>query len=227
MISSPDKHLFGAIHTLFFAYEIENITKIVKFQEPFQRNLSGEIGVGQSVHLVYTICFIFFPTRKAMMKSLLVLVFFCCLAVSSLADSPSATQVISAEDFDLADLQGKVVLLDFWASWCKPCQESMPWLTDMQKKHGTAGLQVVAVNLDQKLDAAAALMAVLDENVIAVHDPQGKLAEKFQLEGMPSAYLFGPDGKLAAAHVGFLKSEAEKREKELMDLLPKGSGNEN
>lgn len=144
------------------------------------------------------------------------------------AAAPLATgsPPVAVDQFDLATYQGKVVLLDFWASWCKPCQKSLPWLAKMQLEHGPDGLQVVAVNLDQDLAAATEMLAMLPDQVLVVHDPEGKLAAKFALEGMPSAFLFAPDGKLVASRVGFLEKEAPDREKEFLELLPKGNSGE-
>jgi len=82
-------------------------------------------------------------------------VFFCLAALPAHALDPGQ----SAPDFDLpgatvaprlAALKGKVVYVDFWASWCGPCRQSFPWMNDMQQKYGAQGLQIVAVNVDTK-----------------------------------------------------------------------------
>lgn len=134
----------------------------------------------------------------------------------------AAPLTVPVKDFHLEDFQGKVVLLDFWASWCKPCAQSLPWLAAMQDKHGAAGLQVVAVNLDGDLAAADTMLEMLDDGIVVVHDPRGDLAARFQLEGMPSAFVFRRDGELAASHVGFLAGESANREEELIRLLQEG-----
>lgn len=150
-----------------------------------------------------------------------------CAAVGvAQAQTPAPPVAVAPADFHLADCQGKVVVVDFWASWCKPCRLALPWLADMQRKYGDQGLQVVAVNLDKDLKAGADMVAGLPSQVILVHDPEGKMAEQYKLEGMPSAYLFGRDGKPAGSHVGFLAKETENRETELQNLLKKGAGNE-
>lgn len=157
---------------------------------------------------------------------------FCLLALglacggAARAETPARPAALAADAFHLADHQGKVVVIDFWASWCKPCRQALPWLADLQRKYGDQGLQVVAVNLDQDLKACADMLACLPPEVILVHDPEGKLAEQHKLEGMPSAYLFDRTGKPAGSHVGFRSGEAENREKELQNLLKKGTGHE-
>lgn len=127
--------------------------------------------------------------------------------------------VLPASEFNLEAYRGQVVLLDFWASWCAPCKHSLPWLSSMQEQYGEQGLQVVAVNLDDKLEAAEGMLASLHTGIQVFHDPKGKLAEKFQLEGMPSAYLHDRTGKLQACHVGFLPAECEDKEAQIRKLL--------
>lgn len=133
--------------------------------------------------------------------------------------APKEGEVLAAAGFDLADYAGQVVLVDFWASWCKPCKESMPWLGEMQRKYGPEGLQVVAVNLDRKLDTAGAMLAAMEPGIIVVSDPEGELADRYELQGMPSSFVYDRGGDLAASHVGFLASECGKKEAELAELL--------
>jgi len=127
--------------------------------------------------------------------------------------------VLAASQFQLADYAGRVVLVDFWASWCRPCAKSMPWLSRLAAEHAEAGLVVVAVNLDKKLSAAEAMLAELDPHVIVVHDPGGDLAGRYDLAGMPSAFLYDRRGELAASHVGFLPAEADQRAQEVVAVL--------
>ncbi len=144
-----------------------------------------------------------------------------------LAEGQTAAEIarpVPAQQFILQELHGKVVLMDFWASWCKPCQESMPWLAHMQNDFEAEGLQVVAVNLDKDWDAAVKLASVLPPGIIIVHDPQGLLAAERNLQGMPSAYVYDRQGQLAFAHVGFHTSEASMRESEIVALLNGISG---
>ena len=114
--------------------------------------------------------------------------------------------------FRLADFEGQVVLVDFWASWCVPCRHSLPWLNDMQRKYGAQGLQVVTINVDKNNEAPAKMSATLDAGIRQFFDPEGKVAAAYELEGMPSSYLYGRDGQLIAAHVGFTPAEADERE---------------
>ena len=129
-------------------------------------------------------------------------------------DEPTAASgPLPVADFRLADFQGSVVLVDFWASWCAPCRHSLPWLNAMQQKYGDQGLQVVMVNLDRDPDAASRMAADIDAGIRQFLDPAGELAASYELEGMPSPFLYDRTGELISSHVGFLKSDGPKREK--------------
>ena len=65
-------------------------------------------------------------------------------------DLPAA----GAQKVRLADLKGRVVLVDFWASWCAPCKQSFPWMNEMQAKYGPKGLTIVGINVDKKREDA-------------------------------------------------------------------------
>jgi thiol-disulfide isomerase/thioredoxin len=124
-----------------------------------------------------------------------------------------------SETLDLASYRGKVVLLDFWASWCEPCRHSFPWLSAMQDKYGADGLVVIGVNVDRERSEADRFLASTPARFSLVYDPQGALAAQYNLMGMPSSFLFDADGQLLATHIGFRQSLREQREAELRAAL--------
>lgn len=126
----------------------------------------------------------------------------------------------AADTLDLSHYRGKVVLVDFWASWCAPCRKSFPWLNEMQRKYGERGLVVIGVNVDATRHAAEQFLRDVPSKFQIVYDPSGALAAEYQVPGMPSSFLFGPDGKLVSSHIGFQQSAREAREAELQQLLP-------
>jgi thiol-disulfide isomerase/thioredoxin len=103
----------------------------------------------------------------------------------------------------LAALKGKVVYVDFWASWCGPCKQSFPFMNELQSKYRAQGLEVVAVNLDAKRDDADKFLAEVPARFTVAFDAKGESAKRFELKGMPSSYLIGRDGRLVAIHKGF------------------------
>jgi cytochrome c biogenesis protein CcmG/thiol:disulfide interchange protein DsbE len=101
------------------------------------------------------------------------------------------------------DLKGKVVLLDFWASWCGPCKESFPVMDELQQKYGAKGLVILAVNVDEKI---AAMQDFLKDHPVQfniLHDATKKLVGAANIASMPTSFLIGKDGKVVAIHKGF------------------------
>ena len=116
------------------------------------------------------------------------------MSISSAADvskAPAINLPAIEGEVDLAQLQGKVVYLDFWASWCDPCRESFPWMAEMKEKCGDQGFEVVAVNLDKERALADKFLNPIKVNFVVAFDASAESAEKFGLRGMPGSYLIG------------------------------------
>jgi thiol-disulfide isomerase/thioredoxin len=119
----------------------------------------------------------------------------------------------------LAQLKGKVVYVDFWASWCGPCKQSFPWLNDMQAKYAGRGLQIVGVNVDAKRADADKFLAEVPANFRVAFDAQGDTPKRYQIKGMPSSVLVGPDGKVIKVHTGFRADERKELEDAIVAAL--------
>jgi thiol-disulfide isomerase/thioredoxin len=120
----------------------------------------------------------------------------------------------------LSAYRGKLVYLDFWASWCGPCKHSFPWMHDMQARLGEQGLQIVAINLDAKHADAIDFLATMPANFVIGFDPAGAVAKSYGVLGMPSSVLIGPDGNVLAMHSGFNDSDKAELEKLITQNLP-------
>jgi thiol-disulfide isomerase/thioredoxin len=103
----------------------------------------------------------------------------------------------------LDSLRGRVVYVDFWASWCEPCRRSFPWLNALRERYADRGLTIVAVNLDKDRGAADAFLQRFPASFLVAYDPAGKTAEKYRVSAMPSSFLVGPTGALLSSHAGF------------------------
>ncbi|MCF2949248.1 TlpA family protein disulfide reductase [Paraglaciecola aquimarina] len=134
----------------------------------------------------------------------------------------------SAKDFTLntshlpaklSALKGKVVYVDFWASWCKPCRKSFPWMNTMQQEYAAQGLQIITVNLDQERHLADEFLRTIPTKLPVVYDPQGKIAEAYKLVGMPSSYLIDRAGNIRFFHTGFFINKQKQYEQEISSLL--------
>ena len=110
---------------------------------------------------------------------------------------------LNGQTVDLTTYKGKVVVLDFWASWCGPCKQSFPWLNQMQARHGARGLQVLAVSVDRRRADADAFLAQVPANFVVSFDAAGETARRYAIAGMPSTVLIGADGRVLLQHSGF------------------------
>lgn len=126
---------------------------------------------------------------------------------------------IGGGELSLEQLQGQVVLVDFWASWCGPCRESFPWMNAIQDRYGDAGLVVVGINLDQESKAAQTFLQKVPANFTIVQDPQARLPEAYGLIGMPSSYLLDRQGRIRATHTGFHMGRVAEYEASIQQLL--------
>lgn len=125
----------------------------------------------------------------------------------------------SPSEFDLADYAGKVVILDFWASWCGPCRRSFPWLNDMHHKYEQDGLLIIGVNLDASREDAEAFLDAYPAQFQIHFDTDAVLATEYGVESMPSSYVVGRDGELRASHRGFRVKEQAEYEAILVEAL--------
>jgi thiol-disulfide isomerase/thioredoxin len=108
----------------------------------------------------------------------------------------------AADDFDAGAYKGKVVYLDFWASWCVPCRKSFPWLNELAAKYPD-DLVVVGINVDNERASADRFLAKYPAHFPLVFDPKGRIAGGYRLEGMPSSVILDRDGKVVHRHIGF------------------------
>ncbi len=107
----------------------------------------------------------------------------------------------------LAELRGKVVYLDFWASWCAPCRRSFPWLNRLHVQYQPHGLEIVAVNIDRRREAAARFLEKTPALFRIALDPDSRVADRYGVEFMPSAYLINRQGHIIARHFGFREAD--------------------
>jgi thiol-disulfide isomerase/thioredoxin len=147
------------------------------------------------------------------------LLFISATGFSAVEEAPAIILPERNGEFNLYSLKGKVVYLDFWASWCEPCKKSFPWMNEMKAMYKKQGLEIVAVNLDTDRKLADAFLKAMDVNFIIAFDQSGDVASKYKVQGMPSSYLIGRDGKLYTSHIGFRDKDKIKMEAAIQRLL--------
>lgn len=125
----------------------------------------------------------------------------------------------------LTEYKGKVVYLDFWASWCVPCLRSFPWMNQLQQKYGDENFAVFSVNLDADKSFATAFLKETPANFTVFYDPKGDVAKAFKLRGMPSSYIINRAGEIVSAHVGFSDKKKIAYQVEIEKLLNNKTNN--
>ena len=139
------------------------------------------------------------------------------LAVAALAGATGVA--LAAPPPALEPVEGQVIWVDFWASWCVPCRRSFPWLNEMQQKHGAAGLQIIGVNLDKDRALADAFLAEIPAEFALRFDPAGALAKQFGVQAMPSSFLIDREGNVLATHFGFKTADTADYERAIEAAL--------
>lgn len=120
---------------------------------------------------------------------------------------------------DLAQFRGKVVWLDFWASWCPPCLQSLPELENLRKQMPAKDFQIVAINLDQDPAKALKFLKRSPVGYPSASDREGKLPEAFGLKTMPTSYLIDRDGTIKLVHEGFRDGDIKAIRNEVRKLV--------
>lgn len=154
-----------------------------------------------------------------MMQNILNRAVSCALGVSLLAVAAAArADAPNGQSFDLSEYRGKVVYLDFWASWCAPCLQSFPWMTEVQRIYGRQ-LVIVAVNVDHDRNQAQAFLRDKLVNFRIVYDPDGTIAKQYAIKDMPTSILIGPDGRPRFVHSGFYINRETEYASHIAELL--------
>lgn len=132
-------------------------------------------------------------------------------------------QTLGGEKVTLSKLKGKVVLVDFWASWCGPCRKSMPHLEETWQKYKDKGLVVVGINVDKEPEKARAFLGKLSATTKISYatalDPNARVLGAYQVMQMPTAVLIGRDGLVKERIVGFSEEIGAKTTTQIEALL--------
>ncbi len=123
------------------------------------------------------------------------------------------------EGVKLSGYQGKVVYLDFWASWCVPCRETFPFMNQLQEKYGKDGLEIIAVNIDTKRPDADKFLAQYPPGFTVLFDPKRAVAKTYELKGLPTTFLIDRSGNVISTHLGFQKDRAGELEAHITKAL--------
>ena len=138
------------------------------------------------------------------------------LANGNNAPTPNSREVLEQA---LLENLGKVIYVDFWASWCGPCRKSFPWMNEVQNNYKQQGFTVISINLDANKTLAEKFLAETPANFGVIYDPKGAIAKHFKIQGMPSSMIIGRDGKIKSRHTGFFPNKKQLYQSEIEQLL--------
>ncbi len=103
----------------------------------------------------------------------------------------------------LSDYRGKLVLLHFWATWCIPCRQEMPWLHAMEKTMPASEFRMICVNVDRgSRELVRSFIEEVSPSFHTLLDPEGLVRNRYAVRGLPTTYLIGPDGTMMGRMIG-------------------------
>jgi thiol-disulfide isomerase/thioredoxin len=145
------------------------------------------------------------------------------LVYASKENSPapdfSLTSINDNKTIALKDYAGKVVYLDFWASWCAPCRASFPLLNELQHKYKDKGFEVLAINLDDDLASVEKFKKICPVDFTLLRDEKNQAPQSYKVQAMPSSYIIDKKGDIRHIHRGFKKGDISIIEQQIVQLL--------
>ena len=146
------------------------------------------------------------------------------VATNSIAATPKELPALTFTTLDgnpirSLDLKGRVVLLDFWASWCVPCRKSFPEVDRLSKDFDSKGLTVIAVNVDEERKNADVFLPQFPHSMTVAFDSKGLAARAFDLQGMPSSLIIDRLGRVRFTHMGYTDKTIGQFRTEVAQLL--------
>lgn len=128
-------------------------------------------------------------------------------------------KTLSNQEIRLSSLKGKVVLLDFWATWCAPCKESIPHLVDLYKKFHDQGFELIGMSTDKSGDAEMVRRFVqsMDIPYLIIMTPD-EITKKYKVTGLPTTILIDRKGNIREKMVGFNTAIGQKISNKISEL---------
>jgi len=167
-------------------------------------------------------------SRICLLNSIAVAVLLSCLCpgateASDRIGSPApefSARTSDGQTVQLADYRGKVVVLDFWASWCGPCREELPFLMELAARNKKKPFQLITVNIDDNDENMEKFLSrIWFRYGVLVIDRKKKIPKLYDLETMPTTVFIDREGVIRYWHDGFKESDKDRYEEELRLLL--------
>lgn len=125
----------------------------------------------------------------------------------------------AGENVRLEEQRGKVVMLNFWASWCGPCRKEMPLLDDMYERYNKAGFELYGINVEQNTGDAKKLLEELGTSFPILWDTDSKVSKLYEVNAMPTTIMIDKGGKIRYVNRGYKAGDEEKYREQVRELI--------
>ncbi len=159
------------------------------------------------MRLIYFFSILFISTQSA------------ALQTEDPAPKCDAKMLQSTRPLDLENYRNKVLLIDFWATWCAPCKQSMPFLNALRNDLFDQGFEIIAINVDEDLEDAKKFLQSYPVDYVMASDVQGDCPQKYEVKAMPSSYFVDRKGVIRYIHLGFRRADEEEIRARVLKLL--------
>lgn len=125
----------------------------------------------------------------------------------------------SGENIRLAEQRGKVVMLNFWATWCAPCRKEMPLLDDLYNRYNAAGFELYGVNVEPESEPANKMAKEMGLNFPILYDTDSKVSRLYNVDAMPTTVVIDRDGNVRYVNRGYRDGDEEKYREQIRELI--------
>lgn len=128
---------------------------------------------------------------------------------------------INGERTSLSALKGKVVMIEYWATWCPPCRESIPEMEELYKKYKDKGFVILGISMDKGKDIHAEISSFLKEYSVTypVLMDDSKVSVQYGVVSLPTSFIINRDGRIVNKRIGFIPGSSEELSREIEALL--------
>jgi peroxiredoxin len=162
------------------------------------------------------------PTPRLLKQTAMALVLLAGTAFAGDAGGPAPSftlAALSGQQAALSQYKGQVVMVNFWATWCGPCQQEMPLLDQMYKKYKPAGFTLIGVNVDKEAPAVKDLMARKPVSFPVLLDPANQVSKAYHVDEMPSSVLIDRKGEIRYIHRGYRPGDENEYQDRIRQLI--------
>ena len=125
----------------------------------------------------------------------------------------------SGDNVKLSELRGKVILINFWASWCGPCRQEMPVLDQLYQRYRSLDFTILGVNVEENSDAAKSLLKDISVSFPILFDSANNVSKLYKVKGMPSTILVDRDGNMRYMYMGYQHGYEQEYQKQVRALI--------